>query len=55
MGMTPSGAREFHELNLASDDDIMSDFSVIKTLSNSQINPRPRQYIYIYTLHDEWR
>jgi len=52
MGMTPAGAREFHELNLASDNDLMTDFSFIKTLANSQINPRTRQ---IYTLHDEWR
>lgn len=51
-GMTPVGAREFHELNLAIDKDLMADFSFIKTLANSQINPRTRQ---IYTLHDEWR
>jgi len=52
MGMTPAGAREFQELNLASDNDLMADFSFTKILANSQINPRARQ---IYTLHDEWR
>lgn len=50
--MTPAGPWEFHELNLASDNNLMADFSSIKTLANSQINPRTRQ---IYTLHDEWR
>lgn len=46
MGITLAGAREFQELNLASDDNLLDYFSFIKILANSQINPRTRQ---IYT------
>lgn len=52
MGMTPASARTFHELNLVNDEDLSTNFSSIKLLANSQLNPRSRQ---VYTLHDEWR
>ncbi|KAF0747196.1 protein ALP1-like [Aphis craccivora] len=52
MGMTPACARTYHQLNLVNDEDLSKNFSSIKLLANSHINPRSRQ---IYTLHDEWR
>lgn len=47
MGMTPSGARAYHELYLVNDEDLSTNFSSIKLLANSQLNPRARQ---VYTM-----
>lgn len=49
-GMGPTSARNYHELQIVND--IHDDFSLTKTLTDSQTNPKERE---IYGLYDVWR
>jgi len=50
-GMTPSVAKNFHEVKLITDHN-EEDLDIIKLLADAQINPTERQVIQIF---DNWR